>query len=105
MAKYSGLVGYGDQVETAPGVWETITESRMMKGDLIRQNADIRDSAKVNDDITLNHRVSLIGDAYAFDSYFNMKWIQIHGRRWKISSVEVQRPRLIVEIGGLWNGD
>lgn len=104
MTRYSGLVGYGEQVETGPGVWENIIKERMMKGDLIRQNANIRDSGKVNDDITLNHRVSLLGDAYAFDNYFNMKWIQINGRKWKVSSIEVQRPRLLADIGGLWNG-
>lgn len=104
MAKFSGLVGYGTEVETVPGVWETIIEERMMRGDLIRQNANIRDSGKVNDDITLNHRVSLIGDAYAFDHYYDMKWIQIDQRLWKVSSIEVQRPRLIVEIGGLYHG-
>lgn len=105
MARYAGLVGYGEQVETAPGVWTTVNKSHMMNGNLIRQNADIRESDKVNDDITLNHRVSLIGDAYAFDNYFNMKWIDIDGRKWKVSSVEVQRPRLIVSLGGLWNGN
>lgn len=105
MAKYAGLVGYGEQVETAPGVWESAIKEHMMKGDLIRQNANIRDSGKVNDDITLNHRVSLFADAYAFDNYFNMKWIQIDGHKWKVSSIEVQRPRLLVDIGGLWNGD
>lgn len=105
MAKYSGLVGYGSQVETAPGVWETDVKTRKMKGDLIRQNASVRNSDNVNGDIVLNHRVSLIGDAYAFDNYYNMKWVQIDGMKWTVSSVEVQRPRLIVSIGGLWNGD
>ena len=105
MAKYSGKVGYGEEVETVPGVWEVRIEERMMKGDKIRQNANIRDSGKVNNEITLNHRVSLLGDAYAFANYYIMKWIEIDGRRWEVASVEVQRPRLIVDIGGLWHGN
>lgn len=104
MAKFSGLVGYGVQVETYPGVWETENKITSMRGDVIRQNANIVNSGGVNDDITLNHRVSLIGDPYAFDNYFNLKWIEIHGRKWSVSSVEVQRPRIIVTLGGLWNG-
>lgn len=105
MAKFAGLVCYGSQVEIAPGVWDTDEKILMMKGDRIRQNANIRESDKVNGDIALGHRVSLIGDAYAFDNYYNIKWIEIDGRKWTVSSIEIQRPRLILDIGGLWNGN
>lgn len=104
MAKYAGLVCYGFQIETDPGVWETDEKTLLMKGDLIRQNADIRNADSVNDSISLGHRVSLVGDAYAFDNYFNIKWIEIDHRKWKVSSVEIQRPRIIVDVGDLWNG-
>lgn len=104
MARYSGLVGYAEQVETSPGVWKNREQSRMMKGDIIRQNANFSDNGKVNSDVTFNHRVSLIGDAYAFGNYFNMKWIVVEGRKLEITSVEVHRPRIIVGLGGLWNG-
>ena len=104
MAKFAGLVGYGVQVETSPGIWENEERTLVMKGDLIRQNVDIRGNDKINGDIALGHRLSLIGDAYAFDNYFNMKWVEIDGRKWTVASIEVQRPRLIVGIGGLYNG-
>lgn len=112
MAKFSGLVGYGTHVEIKPGVWENQEKTQMMKGDFLRQNASVAASnrtssmntGKVNADVTLNHRVSLIGDAYSFDNYYNMKWIMIDGRKWGISDIEVQRPRLIVSLGGVWNG-
>lgn len=104
MAKYSGLVGYGSQVETRPGVWITDDKEIRMRGDLIRQNADINNE-NINNGIELRNRISLIGNAYTFDNWFNMKWIELNGQKWKISSVEVQRPRLIVSIGGLWHGD
>lgn len=110
MAKYAGLVGYVTQVEEAPGVWSPVDSPKRMKGDIIRlasgvQN-DFRSNSgnKVNSDISLSHRVSLIGDAYAFSSYFDIKWIEIDGRKWEVTAVEVQRPRIIVSIGGLWNG-
>lgn len=105
MARYAGLVCYGKQVETEPGIWETEEKTLSMKGDMIRQNADIINSNSVNDDISLGHRVSLVGDAYAFENYFNIKWIEIDRRKWKVSSIEIQRPRIIVDVGGLWNGN
>lgn len=104
MAKFAGLVGYVTQEETVPGVWSPVDNPRMMKGDVIRQVSNYQDDGKVNGNITLNHRVSLIGDAYAFGNYYNIKWIELDGYKWEISSVEISRPRIIVSLGGLWNG-
>ena len=103
MAKYTGLVGYVTDGQTAPGVWSPVENPIKMKGDIIRlasgQNGD-----KINNDVTLSHRVSLVGDAYAFGNYFNIKWIEMDGMKWEVTSVEIQRPRIIVSLGGLWNG-
>jgi hypothetical protein len=104
MAKFTGLVGYVTQEETVPGVWSSAENSKMMTGDIIRQSSNSQNGDKVNSDITLNHRVSLLGDAYAFGNYYNIKWIELDGRKWSVTSVEVQRPRLIIGLGGLWNG-
>lgn len=104
MAKYAGLVGYVTQEETVPGVWSPVEKTVMMKGDVIRQSSSLQNDGKVNSDITLSHRVSLIGDAYAFGNYYDIKWIELHGRKWEVSSVELQRPRLILSVGGVYNG-
>jgi hypothetical protein len=104
MTKFAGLVGYATQEETVPGVWSPVEKPVMMKGDVISQASSVQNDGKVNSDITLNHRVSLIGDAYAFENYYNLKWIELNGRKWEISSVELRRPRLIVTVGGLYNG-
>lgn len=105
MAKFTGLVGYVTQEEKVPGVWSPVSNPKTMKGDIIRQSSNNQNGDKVNDDITLGHRVSLIGDAYAFNNYFSLKWIELNGHKWEITSVELQRPRLIVTVGGLWNGE
>lgn len=103
MAKFSGLVGYVIQDEKVPGVWSANEQPVMMKGDVIRRSSTNQNDDKINSDITLSHRVSLIGDAFAFLNYYNIKWIMIGGRKWEVSSVEIQRPRIIVTVGGLYN--
>lgn len=104
MAKFSGLVGYVTQSETSPGVWSSVENPIMMKGDIIRQSSNSQNDDKVNSDISLSHRVSLVGDAYAFGNYYNIRWVEINGLKWEISSIEIQRPRIIVSLGGIWNG-
>lgn len=103
MARFTGLVGYVTQEESVPGVWSPVETQKMMKGDMIRQSSSGQNGDKVHSDISLNHRVSLLGDSYAFNNYYNLKWIMVNGRKWEVSSVEIQRPRIIVSIGGLWN--
>lgn len=103
MARFTGLVGYVTQEESTPGVWSPVESPKRMKGDIIRQSSS-QNGDKVNSDVTLNHRVSLLGDAYAFGNYYNIKWIMVDGVKWEVTSVEVQRPRLTVSLGGLWNG-
>lgn len=104
MARFSGLVGYATEEETVPGVWTPVERTRKMKGNIIRQSATNQSSGNVNDDVSLNHRISLIGDAYAFDNYFNIKWVKMDTKRWKVTSIEVSRPRITVTLGGVWNG-
>lgn len=103
MAKYSGLVTYVTQVESRPGIWTNAEVSHTMKGDILRKGSTFQNGDRVNGEVTLNHRVSLVADAYALGNYHNMKYIQLDGRDWFITSVEVQRPRIIVTVGGLKN--
>jgi len=108
MARYSGLVGYVTQEETVPGVYSPVENTKLMRGNVLRetvsQQADrIHSGNKVNSDITLGHRVSLVGDAYAFGNYYNIKWIELDAMKWEVNSIELQRPRIIVSLGGLWN--
>lgn len=104
MAKFAGLVGYVTQGETTPGVWSPVEKPVMMKGDLIRQSSS-QNGDKVNSDVTLGHRVSLMADSYAMDNYFDIKWVQINGKKWSVTSIELQRPRIVVTLGGLWNAN
>lgn len=104
MAKYYGKIGYAKTVETAPGVWtEEITE-RTYFGDLIRNTRRLQSSDKVNDDINVANELSIVADPYAMNNFHAMRYAEFMGARWKVSTVEVQYPRLILTLGGLYNG-
>lgn len=104
MAKFYGPVGYAETVETAPGVkTEQITE-RMYSGDLIRNVRRLESSDKLNDDINIANEISIISDPFARKNFHKMRYVGFLGSLWKVSSVEVQYPRLILTVGGVYNG-
>ena len=104
MAKFSGKIGYAETSETSPGVWkETITE-RQYKGDLIRHYRKWDSPTSLNDDIVFIQDISIVADPYAYTNAHNMRYVVFNGVRWKISTVEIERPRIKISTGGEWHG-
>lgn len=105
MAKFYGKVGYCETVETAPGVFsETITEKKYY-GDVTRNSRRLSKGEGLNDDITVGNNISIVADAYAYEHFFAIRYVEWAGARWKVDNVEVKRPRLQLTLGGVWHGD
>lgn len=104
MAKFCGLIGYVVTKETEPGIFEEQVVENQYYGDIIRNSRKLRSAAKVNDDITISNQVSIIADPFANHHFHEMRYVVIMGTKWKITDVEVQYPRLVLTIGGLYNG-
>ena len=102
--KYCGNIGYAVTEETYPGVWEEHIVERPYFGDVIRDMRRIQNGGKVNDDVNISNQISIISDPYAVENFSAMRYAEFMGAKWKIESVEVQYPRLIISIGGLYNG-
>ncbi|HOU67169.1 MAG TPA: hypothetical protein PKW49_01125 [Paludibacteraceae bacterium] len=105
MARFAGEIGYSENVQTAPGVWKASISKRNYKGDVLRNNRQLERSDTVNANIAVNNSFSIVADAYAFQNFFNMLYLRWLGTNWIITNVEVQRPRLILTIGGVYNGN
>lgn len=104
MAKFYGKIGYGVPVETVPGVWEDVIIERNYYGDVLRNTRALQEGDKINNDISVGNSISIVADAYAHEHFFAMKYIFWAGAYWTVSNVEVQRPRLILQLGGVYNG-
>ena len=103
MAKFCGVIGYVITNEIEPGVYvEEVIESEYY-GDVIRNTRRLREAAKVNDDINISNQISIVADPFANNNFHAMRYIMFMGVKWKITEVEVQYPRLILSIGGLYN--
>lgn len=105
MAKWYGKIGYAETMEIEPGLWEEQITEKEYYGDLIRNTRKLQNSGGVNDNINLANEISIIADPYAINNFHSMRYVEFMGTKWKISDVEVQYPRLILTVGGVWNGD
>ena len=104
MARFCGKVGYSrQQVETSPGVYEDVPVEKLYYGDVTRNTRRLEGSDSVNMNILANNTIPILADAYAYDHFFDMKYVWWMGTRWIITNVEVQRPRLILTLGGVYN--
>lgn len=104
MDKFYGTIGYGKTIEKRPGVYtEEITE-RQYFGDVLRNTRRLQTADKINDNINVSNEISIIADPYAYDNFHDMLYIEFMGTKWKITSVEVRFPRLILTIGDVYNG-
>lgn len=103
MAKFYGAIGYAETEETAPGVWtETITE-RNYSGDVIRNTRRWQTGDNLNDNLTVNNKISIVADPFAYQNFQAMRYIEWMDALWKITEIDVQRPRIILTIGGVYN--
>lgn len=103
MAKFSGVIGYAIQTETSPGVWRDSITRKTYSGDIIVNQQRWQQSDKVNDDFNIDNSISIIGDPFAFKNIGCMKYVEWMGTKWKIKSVSINRPRITIHIGGIYN--
>lgn len=103
MARYYGAIGFTSTSEEAQGVWvETITE-RYYFGDVKKDFSKRNNNNVINDSVSVDIQISIMGDFVAFNSISEMKYITYNGSKWNITNVEVVRPRLVISIGGISN--
>ena len=105
MGKFYGKIGYGVTAETNPSVWtEQITE-RSYYGELIRNSRRLQSTDQLNDDVNVANEISIVADPFATQNFHSMRYIAFMGAKWKITSVDVRFPRLILTIGGVYTGE
>ena len=103
MTRWCGVIGYAETLEIEPGVWSEEFTERKYYGDLLRNSRRLQGSQQINDDRIISNQISILADPYAVQHFHAIRYAELFGTKWKVSSVEVQYPRLILELGGIYN--
>ena len=104
MARFFGKVGYGESVETAPGVWVDQIVEYEYYGDVVRNSRELRQGQYLNDDLSVQNSISIVADAYANEHFFAIRYVEWAGTLWTVDTVEVLIPRLLLRLGKVYNG-
>ena len=105
MAKFYGPIGYANPVEERPGIWTNEIIERMYYGELLSNHSSRKDSPNsTNDNLSISNRISILADPYANQNFHSMLYVEFMGTKWKATSVTPKYPRLIMMLGGVYNG-
>lgn len=102
MARFYDVVGFLDEVETVPGVWESKITENFYTGTTL-PNYIRNDSSDINDTVVLNYKFSILADTYALNHMDDIRYVQYKNTKWKVTNVEPVEPRLILTVGGVYN--
>ena len=105
MAKWCGKVGYAVSVKISPGVWDSQITERQYYGDVIRNTRRLESGEHLNDNINVNNLISILADEYAYQNFQGIRYVEFMNSLWKVTNVEVQHPRLILTIGGVYKAE
>ena len=103
--KWYGKIGYALTEDGKDGVWTPVMTWKQYYGDVQRYTRRVEGAQNVNDDLNISNTISILADPYAFENIGYMKCIEWMGTLWEISSIDISYPRMILSIGGVYNGD
>lgn len=104
MNKWHGKIGYGITKKTGPGVFKTEMTFRESNGDILRNTAQSDNSDKVNDDFRISGSISVVADAFINQNFQFIRCAEFMGAFWKVTKADVQYPRIVLTLGGIYNG-
>lgn len=104
MPKTSIVLGFSERnVETRPGVWKMQPVELPYRAKILTYNKDYDTGEEVNDDLKLRNRYEIVMKDTALD-YQDMKYIIVKGKKWRVSALEFLAVRIIITLGGVYNG-
>lgn len=106
MARFFGEIGYANSIEfpANSGIWTDDIVEYSYYGDIIRNASKNEGSEYLNNNITIGNSISVVADQYAIDNFFLIRYIKWSGIAWSVTGVEVRSPRLILNLGNVYNG-
>lgn len=105
--KFHGPIGFNTGTVESPansGVWVNQIVERSYYGDILNRARGIDEAHQATPDLTVSVSISIVADPFANETYFAIRYIKWAGSLWVVTNVRPQPPRLILTLGGVYNG-
>ena len=105
MSNFYGSFGFSVSTKTAPGVFTPSITERQYKGDVLSNTRRYEaQTNSTNDDLLINNKISILSDSFTDKNIGHIIYVIYENTKWKVTNVEIERPRLILTLGGVYNG-
>lgn len=102
MGKFYGKIGFSSKVETKPGIFETVIREKVYYGDVSKRSVKNQAGDQINDNLRVNTQVSILCDEYLSDHFSEICYIMYMGKPWKVSTADVDYPRITLTLGDIY---
>lgn len=102
---FSGKIAFWEgDIETKPGVFVPNIVEKPYVGNITRNYRKFQTAEnQQNDNLTVNNQLSIISDLYLRNNWHMIKYVEWNGAKWKVNTVEINYPRITLELGGLYH--
>lgn len=105
MAKFYGNIGFVVYTETKPGVFEEVQTEKKYFGDVLKNLARHQSANQLNDNFLISDEISIIADPFVRENLSSIRYVNYLGTNWSITNVDASNyPRLVLTLGGVYNG-
>lgn len=103
MAKFHGIIGFVDS-KRQNGVYKYDVTEKVYYGDVLQNHRKWDSAEQVNDNLDISNRISIIANDFMKKNIGFMKYAEFMGTMWEIKSFDIAYPRVILLLGGVYNG-
>lgn len=107
MSLFYGSIGFVETVEepVGSGIWVEKPIEKQYRGEVSKYGKRWDSgSQQINPNLTITNTISIVADPFLSNHLYSLRYIKWLGGYWEVSSVDVEFPRLILSIGGVYNG-
>lgn len=106
MGLFYGPIGFIETIENpeGSGIWIEVPVERNYRGEVQRNTKRWDNANHLNPNLNISNTISIVADPYFNNHVNSARYIKWLGGYWEISSIDIEFPRLVLSIGGVYNG-